>query len=165
MMNMIKSMKTMASITALSTLLLFTSVSSAAVSEDGLVIEPPNHHHKSGHMMKRMASYLDLTDLQKSELKAIKKQGKVANKSLHDELKQFKEAQKILMQAEEFDEQAYLALHASYQPTFTQLALTKAKTKHALFNVLTTAQQQKWLQKKTQRKGHKSGHKKMTKAH
>ena len=35
---------------------------------------------------------------------------------------------------------------------FTQVALTRAKTKHAIFNVLTTEQQEKWLAKMDKRK-------------
>ena len=62
--------------------------------------------------------------------------------------------EKLLIQAESFDEQAYIALHEANQQNFTALALARAKKKHAVFNVLTTEQQEKWLKimKKQQRK-------------
>jgi protein CpxP len=117
-----------------------------------------NHHH-SKRMMKKMARYLGLSDVQKSQIKAIKAQGREQQELLRVELKQFKEAEKALINIdiETLDEEAYIALYASYQETFAQVALAKAKTKNALFNVLTTEQQEKWLSKMEGRKGKMKG--------
>ena len=67
-------------------------------------------------------------------------------------MKKFKVEEKALLQAEAFDEQAYTALHVAYQPIFMQIAITRAKTKHAIFNILTTQQQEKWLKVMANRK-------------
>lgn len=158
-MNIIKPMKTIVSMSTVCAVLAFSSMSSANVSEDSVEGDSPKYHQKSKHhqdskhMMKKMAKYLGLSDEQKTEIKLIKEQAKTQHEPLRVEIKQFKEAEKLLLQADEFDEQAYITLHASFQEAFAQASLAKAKTKHALFNVLTAEQQTKWLSKKEKIKG------------
>jgi Spy/CpxP family protein refolding chaperone len=161
-MNITKPMKTIVSISAVCAVLAFSSISIADVSSDNVETDAPKHHqnkhHKKNHqMMKKMAKYLGLSDEQKSQIKAIKTQDREQQTPLRVELKQFKEAEKLLVNAEKLDESAYIALHASYQQTFAQVELARAKTKNALFNVLTTEQQAKWLSKMEKHKGKKKG--------
>ena len=57
---------------------------------------------------------------------------------------QYKMAEKTLISADVFDEQAFVSLHASFQESFAQAALAKAKTKHSVLQVLTVEQREKW---------------------
>ena len=158
-MNITKPMKTIVSISAVCAVLAFTSISNANVSEDSVETKSHEHHqkserhHKGRDMMKKMSKYLGLSEEQKTQMKAIRAESKEQDVSLRAEIKQFKEAEKLLLQAEKFDEQTYISLHDSYKETFAQMSLAKAKTKNALFNVLTTEQQVKWVSKMEQRKG------------
>ena len=105
-----------------------------------------------------MTKALSLSDQQQAQIKAIKQANKTENEALKGSMKAFKMAEKSLIQAKVFDEQAYLALRNHYQQTFAQIALSKAKTKHAVFNVLTPEQQEKWMKimKKRKKKSKKS---------
>lgn len=149
---MIKPVKTILSASLMSAILVFSSISGAYASSDDFASMESQHHNKGNHMMKRMGRMLGLSDQQKVQIKALKDQAKEQNGPLRVSIKQFKEAEKLLLQAEIFDEQAYLALYASNQQNFTQMALAKAKAKHAFFNVLTAEQQEKFQKIMKQRK-------------
>lgn len=151
-MNIIKPVKTIVSISAVCAALAFTSMSGAYASSNDFALDGQGYHQKGKHMMKRMTKALSLTESQQTQIKAIKTQAKEQHDVLRESMKKFKEAEKPLLQAETFDEQAYVALHTSYQDTFAQMALTRAKTKHAIFNVLTAEQQAKWISKMDKRK-------------
>ncbi len=152
-MNIIKPIKTIASISTLCAVIAFSGVSSVNASDYNTGFDSPWQHQKGGeHRMKRMINALELSEEQQVQIKAVKMQAKEQNKTLRDSMKQFKAAEKRLLQAEAFDEQAYIALHEAHQQTFAKMALTRAKTKHAIFNVLTTEQQKKWLQTMEKRK-------------
>jgi Spy/CpxP family protein refolding chaperone len=157
-MNFIKPMKTITSITTLCVVLAFPAMATANMSASDMEMDGSKHHQKkSGYsgkkMMKRMTKALSLTELQQTQIKAIQTQAKEEHESLKASIKQFKETEKSLIQADAFDEQGYIALHTANQQAFANLALSRAKTKHAMFNVLTTEQQEKWLKMKSKRKG------------
>ncbi len=151
-MNIIKPMKSIVSISALCVVMAFSGAASANISGSDAVFDSSSHYKSSKHMMKRMIKTLSLSEQQQVQIKAIKTQAKEQSKTLRETMKQFKEEEKLLLQAATFDESAYTALQTSYQPTFAQIALTRAKTKHAIFNVLTTEQQEKWQQVKEKRR-------------
>ncbi|GAA6173817.1 hypothetical protein NBRC116592_34870 [Colwellia sp. KU-HH00111] len=155
-MNLIKPMKTIATTSALCAVIALSSISSVNAASGGNTFDSPRYHQRGGDfgakMQKRMIKKLDLSAEQQVQIDALKAQAKEQNQILRESMKKFKTEEKALLQAEAFDEQAYLALHAAYQSTFAQKALTKAKTKHAIFNVLTTEQQQQWLQLMEKRK-------------
>ena len=138
----------MASVSALYAVMAFSSISSVSATGYGIAFDSPRHHQRggdySGHTMKRMIKVLSLSDQQQVQIKAIRVQAKEQHKSLRASMKTFRNEAKVLVQAETFDEQAFIALQGAYQPSFEQAALAKAKTKHAIFNVLTTEQQNKW---------------------
>jgi len=102
------------------------------------------------HMLKKMAKKLELSQSQKQQVKSIVQQAKIENSELKVTMLAFKEKNKVLMLAESFDEQAFLLLHQEYQSSMTDVALTKAKTRHAILSVLTTEQKTKWLSMKHQ---------------
>jgi len=155
-MNIIKPIKTMASLSALCAVMAFSNISSVYASGYNIALDSPQHHQKRGkhskHMMKRMIKVLSLSEEQQVQIKAIKTQAKEQHETLRDSMKKFKEEEKTLLHTPAFDEQAYTALHAAYQPIFAEMALTRAKTKHAVFNVLTSEQQEKWLKVMEERK-------------
>lgn len=155
-MNIIKPMKTMASISALCAVIALSSIASVSASANEMEFDSPRHDQRGGdardHMMKRMIKKLSLSETQQVQIKTIKTQAREQHDMLRDSMGKFKSEERSLLQAQVFDEQAYTALHAAYQPTFAQMALTRAKTKHAVFNVLTTAQQEKWLKVMKNRK-------------
>ena len=113
-----------------------------------------NHLSMMKHQLKRMAKKLDLSQAQREQIKAIAHQAKVDGAELKLVMKEFKEKNKVLMQEESFNETAFLLLHQEYQNTLSNIALIKAKTKHAIFQVLTDEQKTKWRSLKQQR-GHK----------
>lgn len=152
-MNIIKPVKTIVSISSVCAVLAFSSMSGVYAADNDFTLDGPEHHQKGKHMMQRMIKKLSLSEQQQVQVKAIKTKAKEQHEVLRASLKKFKEAEKPLLQAETFDEQAYIALHTSYQEAFAQMALTRAKTKHAIFNVLTTKQQEKWLKIMEKRKG------------
>ena len=151
-MSIMKPIKSVASISTLCVVLALSSIASVQAVGNDVVQESSEYRKKNKHMMSRMIKMLSLSEQQQVQIKAIKQQTKEQNKTLRVALKEFKGAEKLLLQAEAFDEKAYIALHESYQQTFGKMALSKAKTKHAIFNVLTTEQQEKWLKKMAKRK-------------
>lgn len=155
-MNISKSLKTLASISTLCAVMAISSTAYVSASDHESIYNSSKHHHKSGerkHMMKHMTKALSLTDQQQADIKVIKEQAKEQYKSLHESKMQFKQEAKALVHAENFDEQAFIALQGSYQASFEQAGLAKAKTKNAIYNVLTTEQKVKWLEIMAKRKG------------
>lgn len=106
------------------------------------------HHKKAKHHFKKMAKILQLTDDQKTLMKAIHQQAKVDSEGTHSEMKAFKAQIKSLMDASVFDEQAFRNVYSQYQATFEQAALLKAKNKHAIEQILTSEQKDKWIKMK-----------------
>lgn len=144
-MNISKSTKFFFSTVAVCVVIAFTNITSAVASGDDIAFDMPQEHKENKHKMKRMVKALLLSEEQQVQIKAIKRQAREQHQMVSSSIKEFKAAEKELLQAEALDEQAFSALHETYQPVFAQLALLKVKTKHAIFNVLTTDQQEKWL--------------------
>lgn len=101
------------------------------------------HKHKKHHH-RMMAKFLGLSDDQKTQMKSIRQSAKDEAGELRELLTTYKDQVKLLIAAESFDEAAFANLHAEYQANFAQLALLRAKTKHAMKSVLTAEQQEKW---------------------
>ena len=107
-----------------------------------------------GRKFKRMAKYLELTDEQKEQMKTIRQEAKEEGANHKAALKEFREQAKELTLADNFDESAFTALQAQYQSNFQRLGLLRAKTKHAMMQVLTAEQQAKWQEFKPKRGRH-----------
>jgi len=144
-MNMTKPMKTILSTVAVCIVIAFANVASVNASDDDIALDTPIEHQGNKHKMQRMTKALSLSEQQQVQIKAIKKQAKEQHKALRESIRKFKTEEKKLMQTKGFDESAYSELHDAHQATFSQIALMRAKTKHAVFNVLTAEQQGKWL--------------------
>lgn len=106
------------------------------------------------HAGKRMERRLDLSDEQKEAMKSIREQTKQDLSAIKAESKGFKEAERTLIQAETFDESAWLELHAQYADNFAAQDLIKLKAKYQEFALLTDEQKEKMekMREKMQRK-------------
>lgn len=144
-MNMTKPMKTIFSTVAVCIVIAFVSVATVNASDNDIALDAPIDHQGNIHKMKRMAKVLSLSEQQQVQIKAIKKQAKEQSHTLRVSMKQFKIAEKKLLQTKSFNDDAYSDLYEAYQPVFAQIALIRVKNKHAVFNVLTEEQQEKWL--------------------
>jgi Spy/CpxP family protein refolding chaperone len=158
---MSKPMKTILLTVTTCTVIAFASVASVNASPcvsffDGQRGDGQGYiHQENKHKMKRMVKALSLTKQQQEQIKTIKIKASEQGKALKLSMIDFRAGRKELIHAKSFDENAFKALQDKYQVTFSQFALIRAKTKHAVFNVLTTEQQDKWLkiieQKKSKR--------------
>ena len=92
---------------------------------------------------KKMAKHLQLTNEQRTQIKALFKQAKSERKANKENLTGFKEQVKSLMSASSFDEKAFTDLRGQYQHHFAQMALIKVKAKHAMLQLLTDEQKEK----------------------
>jgi protein CpxP len=151
-----KSVSLLAS-TLLITTLVFVPYASAAVEQAGT-----KHSHEGNkakgerkhHMMqkfKKMARFLQLSEEQRTEVKTIFAQVKIDKTNHREVINDFKDQVKHLMNTPTFDEKAFTELHQQYQPQFSAAALLKAKTRHALFQILTEEQKVKLAEKKDKR--------------
>jgi len=118
-----------------------------ACPHDGMMAENGEkmRHHGMIGKMRRMARHLELDETQISEIKAIFLAARDENSELRENMKAFKEEMKTLLAAETFDEEAFAELQAKYQESFEQKGLLRAKTKHAVIQVFTEEQKEKWL--------------------
>jgi len=115
------------------------------------------HMGKQGKMMKqrfkKMAKFLQLSQEQRVQVKAIFKSAKVKKKTNRATMQAFRTQVKSLMMAPVFDDLAFLELHNQHKEQLAQLALDKVKMKHSIMQLLTAEQKEK-LQKF---KGHERG--------
>lgn len=162
LMNITKPMKTIVSVSTLCAVMAFSSIASSAVTTDYMFSDSPKQHQKRGgqgdkKMMKRMIKVLSLSEVQQEQIKSIKLQAKGQHMSQRVVIQQFKEAEKALIHSNNFNEKTYTDLYTANQQTFANMALTRAQTKHAIFNVLTKEQQAKWIALKDKRRGKGQG--------
>jgi len=110
------------------------------------------------HKFKKMARYLELTDEQRKEARAINVQAKESRVALKESLKGFHQLSKALIAEDSFNEQAFLDLHSQYQDSFAQMALIKVKAKHSFIKLLTEEQKEKMQSHKgfSERRMHRS---------
>ena len=152
----------------LSMITLFAGAFAIAPAQAG-----PNHDsHKhakkhQGHGGMYILKKLDLSDEQKTEVKAIMKNAKEQKKGLHESLKAYKQALSDLINSPDYSEQAVRSLHAQYQSVFAEKAVIKANASHQINALLTPEQQAKkaeikakmkarWAEKKERMKERKA---------
>ncbi|GHE89682.1 Spy/CpxP family protein refolding chaperone [Thalassotalea profundi] len=147
--------------TMVTVVVLTLSASSMSFSNEANAYENAegkSHMAKQEHrQFKRMAKHLELTDEQKQQFKALKEQAKLDRTAMKDKMKSYKDQLKVLMEAATFDEQAFTQLHNTYQDTFTEAALLRAKHKHQMMQILTPEQQEKAKKMKNRMKGKHKG--------
>lgn len=101
--------------------------------------------HGRHNQMNYMIRKLQLDTKQQADIKAIRKAVKVENKAVFESLKRYHSELNLLIKADYFDEQAAITLHNAYQLNLTQVAITKAKTRHDILQVLSEQQKVKWF--------------------
>ena len=111
--------------------------------------ENNEHHRKGKNRLHRLVKKLDLSDEQKIQVKDIFANMSAKHKNDSAELK---EQMKSLMQASEFDEDKFEAIHLKRQENFQKMAMEKAKTRHAIMQVLTPEQREEFLTMGKQRR-------------
>lgn len=116
------------------------------------IVMPSSHKGNKHENFRKMAKYLELSDQQIADIKAIKKKAKEENAHLKETLKLYRESIKGLKDNPVFDEATFQQVYQQNSDNFAAIALAKAKTKHAIYYVLTPEQQQKWDVFKAERK-------------
>lgn len=149
MMKLLNLTKTVLLASSLSVL----SIAASAKTDDG---QTGHKAHQAGHQQnmhkkmmhkrfKKMAKKLELTKEQRQQVKDIFKNAKEQRAAHQPMMQAFHQSMQTLLTASTFDEQAILALKASYKATFDQLGLIKAKSRYDMFALLTAEQKDKWL--------------------
>ncbi|NMP30520.1 Spy/CpxP family protein refolding chaperone [Thalassotalea sp. M1531] len=113
--------------------------------------------HYGEKKFKKIAKRLSLSDEQIEQMKTIREESKTQGMALKEQLKSFREQVKTEQASETFDEAKFAASYAQHQETFAQLAMLKAKTRHAMAQVLSQEQLEKWQGLMEKRKGKRGG--------
>jgi periplasmic protein CpxP/Spy len=111
----------------------------------GSVEEQDFQHVKIRKKLRRLAKKLDLSQEQRDKVKAIFIERNTTHQKWADTLAEFKTQVDSMLQSSEFDESEFDQVYSAYQTNFKQMAMEKAKVRHAIFQVLTVEQQQKFL--------------------
>jgi len=99
----------------------------------------------------RLAKKLALSEKQRDEIKPLFAHMQAERQAQKGALSGFKAQMQTLVQASEFDESEFDAIYAEFQPNFQGIAMAKAKMHHAVMQVLTPEQQQKYLKMRMKR--------------
>ena len=129
----------------LTVLLACTLVTGAALAQNAAQAHP----HKAGfgeHMLGFYTDYLDLTDAQQAQIKAIMTKEKPTIQPLLQQLAQSHQQMRHLEVSGTFDEAKVRAVAAQQAQTMTDLIVEKARAKSEMVQVLTADQKAK-LQK------------------
>ena len=125
---------------------LFASVIARSQTAD--TPAPPMHHHEyamgghMGHMMEFFADYLDLSDAQQAQMKAVLQKEHGTIKPLMQQMHQT-EAQLRQYELGAYDEAKVRTLAAQQAQTQIELTVQKARIHSELFQLLTPEQQTK----------------------
>jgi len=104
-----------------------------------------SQHIKLKNRLHNLAKKLDLTREQRSEIKQIFAGMRESRQVHKSALSGFKTQVQSMLQMSEFDEQQFATIYTEYQPSLQKAAMEKAKIRHAVMQVLTPEQQQKFL--------------------
>jgi protein CpxP len=104
---------------------------------------------RKGKILKR----LDLTEQQATAVKGIKSATRGSAENTKTNIKNYKQAERALVQSIDFNPEAWQTLYAQYQSDFLTMAVIKTKTKHNVWNLLTVEQQNKAQKIGKNRKG------------
>ena len=106
---------------------------------------PPMHGHEfgmEGRMMGFFAKYLDLSDAQRAQMRAVLQKERPAVKPLMEQLRQAHEQLKPYEEGT-YDEAKVRALAAQQTQTVVELAVQETRIHNELFQLLTPEQQTK----------------------
>jgi Spy/CpxP family protein refolding chaperone len=117
----------------------------AAIAKSQTADAPPMHDHgfgMEGHMMGFFAKYLDLSDSQRAEMKAVMQKERPTLKPLMQQLRQAHEQLKPYEEGA-YDEVKVRALAAQHTQTMAELLVQETRIHNELFQLLTSDQQVK----------------------
>ncbi len=130
----------------LAAVLAITLMGAAAVAQ-GM---RPGHRHNdgmfAGPMLGFLGDYLDLTDVQRAQIKQIMAKEKPAMQPLWQQERQSHEAMKQLIMSGNFDEAKAQAIAQQAAQVQTQLMVEHARTASQAYQVLTAEQKTKLAQ-------------------
>jgi len=99
-----------------------------------------------GHLLGFYSDYLDLTDAQQQQMKAIMEKEKPAFHAAMQQMSQFRTQMKALEEASTFDEGKVRTLAAQQSQAMTDMMVEKARVKSEMLQVLTPDQRAKLAQ-------------------
>jgi periplasmic protein CpxP/Spy len=109
-------------------------------------VRPSGFGHRGGgfgNMLGMMGDYLDLTDAQRTQMKAIITKEKPTMQPLMQQLRQGNQQMRQLEQAGTFDETKVRAVATQQAQAMTELMVQKARIKSEMMQVLTADQKTK----------------------
>ncbi len=136
------SLKNFVMTTSLCSALVLSTISYAGSEStpDNFAVNEQNYQAITAKKLAKLSRKLELTDKQQADIKTLKRAEQDELEKFKPAMKAFRQQVKTLMSAENFDEQAFIALQAGNQDIFNQVALIKAKNKFAMKDVLTPEQ-------------------------
>lgn len=113
-----------------------------------------------GHVdkMERMAEFLDLTESQQAQIEQIMEGEREANSELRETHRASKEKIRALIDADSFDEAAVRAVAEESAQQQIELMISKARTHHAIHQILTPEQRVLAEKMKSMKRGGKGRH-------
>ena len=117
----------------------------AAIAKSQTADAPPMHGHEfamEGHMMGFFAKYLDLSDTQRAQMKAVLQKERPTLKPLMQQLRQAHEQLKPYQEGA-YDDAKVRALAAEQTQTMVELTVQETRIHNELFQLLTADQQAK----------------------
>jgi Spy/CpxP family protein refolding chaperone len=106
---------------------------------------PPMHGHEfgmEGHMLGFYAKYLEITDAQKAQMKAVMQKEHAAMKPLHQQIRQLDQQLKQYVEGT-YDDAKVQALVAQQAQTLVQVKVQETRIHNELYQLLTPDQQTK----------------------
>lgn len=107
-----------------------------------------NNGHHMKRKMKKLAKYLALSEEQKLALRNIMTEQKAERISRKESMLGFRKEMNALSLDSVFNEVQFQLIYDKYHDDFEQRALNKAKTRHAMMQILTEEQREKFSQMK-----------------
>ena len=124
---------------------LAVMLGSAIAKSQTADVPPPMHGQEfgmGGHMMGFFAKYLDLSDAQKAQIKAVMQKERPTLEPLMEQLRQAHEQLKPYEEGA-YDEVKVRAIVAQHTQTVEELAVQETRIHNELFQLLTPDQQAK----------------------
>jgi protein CpxP len=118
---------------------------------------PPMHMHEfgmEGHMMGFFAKYLDVTDAQKTQMKAVLQKEHATMKPLHEQARQLDQQLRQYVQGT-YDDAKVQALVSAQAQTLVQLKVQETRIHNELYQLLTPDQQAKLKEFEATREAHR----------
>lgn len=110
---------------------------------------------KQEKRLEVMAGVLDLSESQQAQIRAIHEQERVAMEGTMEQIREGQEQMRILLESDTFDEAAIRSLAKTQAELKAEMFVSRARTKHEVFQQLTSEQQD--LAKKIKPLLHKQG--------